>query len=197
MRLFLVRHGETTFNVTRVHQPFDSPLSELGKEQARLIGEKLREHSFAAVYISDMLRAKRTAEHILAHHPSVESEYRSELRERNSGVFMGSNYDIMDAEIVKQGIPFEEFRPEGGESWLDVQNRVARFFSEIKIKHPNQDVLFVAHAGVLRELLTHVFGLSHEEAGKYKISNASLSILEVSSEGKPHLAVFNDTSHLS
>mmetsp|Transcript_32302 Transcript_32302/g.102731 ORF Transcript_32302/g.102731 Transcript_32302/m.102731 type:complete len:92 (+) Transcript_32302:394-669(+) len=62
--IFLVRHGETTWNVTRTMQgqvSVESPLTERGEEQARVVAGPLQEAGVAALYSSDLLRVRPPA----------------------------------------------------------------------------------------------------------------------------------------
>src|ERR1700675_244272 len=91
VRLLLVRHGETVFNVTgRWQGQGDSPLTERGLAQARELGRALAHESIAAVYSSDLGRAMQTAREVAAPHGlDVQSELR--LREINVGGWTGKN----------------------------------------------------------------------------------------------------------
>ena len=64
--IYFARHGETSWNVKKMIQGIkDIPLNKKGEEQAMMIGEKLKNIKFDAVFSSDLIRAKRTAEIIL------------------------------------------------------------------------------------------------------------------------------------
>src|SRR5579872_7049036 len=87
--LYIVRHGETQWNVERrVQGQIDTPLTEHGKEQAKALGNLFKTIHFDAVFSSDLLRAQRTAELITLEKKLavVTSEL---LRERSFGSFEG------------------------------------------------------------------------------------------------------------
>src|ERR1700704_837420 len=87
-RIYVVRHGESLFNASENIEeypkegPYGSPLSEKGKDQARVLAKKLNSVNFAAVFSSDLSRAKQTAE-ILALERKLAHETRKTIRERS------------------------------------------------------------------------------------------------------------------
>ena len=60
--VYFVRHGESEANITPVYQPLGSPLSDKGRQQAKLIAERIAKVSFEALVVSPLFRAKETAE---------------------------------------------------------------------------------------------------------------------------------------
>jgi bisphosphoglycerate-dependent phosphoglycerate mutase len=71
--LFLIRHGETLLNAAKVLQGsgVDPPLSGVGREQARLVGERFANIHVDNVAASQLLRARETAQYISQHHPNA------------------------------------------------------------------------------------------------------------------------------
>ena len=98
MKIYLVRHGQSEGNLKNLwYGSSDLPLTELGREQARLAGQKLREVSFAACYASPLSRALDTAKLVM--------EGRSEplhivpdLREQHMGLFEPKSVPEIKAE---------------------------------------------------------------------------------------------------
>ncbi|KAG5643226.1 hypothetical protein DXG03_001310 [Asterophora parasitica] len=89
-RVYLVRHGETNENRNKIIQgQLDTSLNRLGREQARLVGEALKSIPFEIAFSSDLSRAAKTAEAILAHHPHLTLQKQVELRERHMGEMQG------------------------------------------------------------------------------------------------------------
>ena len=89
MTLILVRHGESEGNTRRIMQgSLDMPLTEAGREQARLVAARLASMPIAAVYSSPLSRAFETAQVIAAHH-AVDVQPIAGLREGGRGEAQG------------------------------------------------------------------------------------------------------------
>ncbi len=162
--LLLVRHGETDWNIQgRFQGQSDPPLNERGLAQARALALALAGEEVAAVYTSDLQRARQTAE-ILAQ--SLEAPLRVDprLREIHQGAWEG-----MVMEDIRRGYP-EEFErraadplasvPPGGESVRRVQERALQAVRDVLDRHPDEKVVLVSHGLVLALIRIHLLGLS-------------------------------------
>jgi len=174
MAILLVRHGQTVLNAARVIQWPDTPLSELGIEQARRVAARLRDFPVEQILVSDYARACMTADEIKSTTKAPTQTLLS-LRERNFGDLRGISYDELEDE------PFaEDYHPKNGESWPQFHERVSNAWSEIKAvaEHVQGDTVVVTHALVCHSLLErHVEPGPHVPAGA-SIQNTSLSIIE-------------------
>lgn len=95
MRLFLVRHGQTVANVEKRYVgPWETLLTELGKEQARAIAPILKDIKFQKVYSSNIGRAIETARLALDGREPIQTTY---LREFDEGTLMGKTIAERDA----------------------------------------------------------------------------------------------------
>lgn len=176
MALLLIRHGETDFNTGRVVQFPDTPLGEVGLAQAEALGASLRLRALRLVVASDYLRARMTAERIVAHTraPLVESPH---WRERNFGELRGRPYsEFGDLDIFAR-----DFLPPGGESWTDFDSRVDLAWSEL-IAHGDDgegDIAVVTHGLVLRSLLERVLDIGgHVVEPGITVANTSVTIVD-------------------
>ncbi|MGH2625947.1 MAG: histidine phosphatase family protein [Anaerolineales bacterium] len=162
--LVLVRHGETDWNIQgRFQGQSDPPLNERGLAQARTLALELAGEEVAAVYTSDLQRARQTAE-ILAEALGAPLRADLRLREIHQGVWEGM---VMDD--IRRRYP-EEFAqraadplastPPGGESVRRVQQRALGVVSEISARHPDEEVVVVSHGLVLALIRIHFLGLS-------------------------------------
>ena len=143
MKILLIRHGESEGNV--IHQINDDPLRIInltarGRAQAEAASATLSRMPFTHAYVSEFPRARQTAEILLRHHaclPTIDAR----INERRSGM---------------DGLPVEEFndlvrsdplriKPERGESFLDLMERVRSFLDEAAARHPEGKVLAVSH----------------------------------------------------
>jgi probable phosphoglycerate mutase len=195
--LYLVRHGQSISNAVRRFQGIqDVPLSDLGRRQAAAVGAALRSRSFAHVYASPLGRARHTAEIILTGR-SVPLTVVDELRELSLGDWEGRTVEEVRA---LPGDPYAqwvrdpvEHLPPGAEPLDAVQRRVLSAMNRIAAAHPDgEDVLVVAHGGVISAYLAHCLGLPLSGIWRLTLSNAS-----VSSVAPPRVLSLNDTAHLA
>jgi broad specificity phosphatase PhoE len=171
MEVVLVRHGETEWTRTRQHTGrTDLPLNEQGREQARLVGEALRERSFGLVLTSPLRRARETCE--LAGFGAVAQE-REELMEWDYGEYDGRTTAEIRAErpgwsLWRDGVP-------RGESPEDVGRRIDRIVAELRAAEV--DVLVFGHGHSLRVLAARWLGLAPADGRLFVLATATLSIL--------------------
>lgn len=197
-RLLLVRHGEVESNDARRYWGHrDVPLNAVGRDQAERLRDRLVGDHLAAVYSSDLSRARETAEIIAQLHraPVVQCP---ELREIAFGRFEGLTFDE-----VKTAFPEAEKhfggdatrRFPGGESLADLSARVGRFAERLEGLGADQTILVVGHGGSLRVLICLLLGLDVTRWWQLRVDRASLSIVETFTEGGV-LSLLNDVSHL-
>jgi probable phosphoglycerate mutase len=198
--LYITRHGETLWNVERRMQGYnDSELSELGRQQAGWLKEKLTGIPLDAVYSSPCSRAMRTAE-IICNEREIEITCEQGLIEIGLGAWEGKNIDAVARLYPEQSADFwnapTRFRPtEGGETFRQVQNRVAQAVAEIVQKHPHQNVLLVSHAVVLKTLMAFIEQTALDEYWQRPfLTQASLSVVKACN-GSFRIVLANDTSH--
>lgn len=196
MRLRLTRHGESVWNeVRRFQGTTDVPLSARGRAQARALGRALRGLRLAAAYVSPMRRARETAEIALegAGVPLIPME---ELRELSLGAWEG----CLAEEIMRRdGDPYRAWLrapvdcpPPGAEPLDAVRARVVRAVNRIAAAHPGgEDVLVVAHGGVISVYACHLLGCSFNQLWRLRVDNASVTTVQ-----PPRLVTLNDTRHL-
>src|SRR3989338_3353197 len=116
MKLILVRHGETHENVAGIMLGHGHvKLTDLGLEQAKKVGLRLKNEKIDTAYVSDLERTCATAAEILHFHPKIPVVYTKELRERNFGVYEGMKSDAVK-DLLKYVQKKREQKHEGGES---------------------------------------------------------------------------------
>ncbi|MDO8530103.1 MAG: histidine phosphatase family protein [bacterium] len=201
MKVIIVRHGQTDDNAKTIVSGggSDSALSAEGVNQAKKLGHWLKNEKIDVVYVSDQRRAIHTAEHILEHHPLLKIVKHKSLRERHYGEFEGKPDAIRDAAYEKSGLPFELFKPKGGESCVEVYGRVEKFFSKLSKKHKDDTVLIVGHGRTIGLLLLKIFDkpIHEENQSAHKPANTGVAILEIL-EGKPvKIHKLNSLEHLN
>lgn len=164
-RFYIVRHGESESNVTRnLAGHTDVKLTTNGKKQAKKRANDLRHISFSAVFSSDLLRAKETAE-ILALEHQIAIETQEVLRERFFGAFEGMNYDEYNVmadnlrEKIKHLTQEQQLAMRLGgevESNDELFSRMQVFLRETALAYPGKNVMIVCHGGIMREFLIRV-----------------------------------------
>lgn len=202
-RFYLIRHGETEWNVTgRWQGHTDIPLNEVGREQAALLAERLvaEERFFAGLYSSDLKRAWETAQ-IIGAAVGLKPQAVADLREIDMGAWSG----MTRAEIVRldsatlERLDMGEDLPRGGaESLTNLYNRASAALEAIAVAHPKGNVLITTHGGTARALIEHARTNGHAKwPWPYvSIGNTALSVIEQTSGGW-RVESANDMAHLA
>ena len=159
VRVYLVRHGETDWNVQKRVQGWgNSPLTELGVQQAKALGDYLSDTEFGAIYSSSSPRALQTAELIIGKR-ALNIIPEDELREINLGSWEGMFYSEIENLYPEQFDNFwnhpEKYVPLDGETYEALKRRVSCKIEEIAKKHQGKTILVVAHGVVIRTLYTY------------------------------------------
>ncbi|HEX6311321.1 MAG TPA: histidine phosphatase family protein [Acidimicrobiia bacterium] len=152
-RLLLVRHGESTWNVAgRWQGQADPPLSDLGERQAAAAAAALAPPP-DAVWSSDLARARRTAELLVAPHALAPVRLEARLRERDVGEWSG----LTRAEIEDRwpGWLSQRRAPAGFETDERLADRALAAIRDIAGAMPGATVIVVTHGGVIRTLERH------------------------------------------
>lgn len=199
-RIIAIRHGETSWNVdARIQGQLDIGLNDNGRWQARRVGEALAGEPISAVYSSDLSRAHATAEHVAQKIGVAVVPHRG-LRERSFGMFEGKTFDEIHAnwpehaQNWRKRIP-EWQPPEGGESLLELRARVTRTLQELAERHPGEQIVVVAHGGVLDALYRVATGQEVNSPRTWELPNGAINRLLWTHQGFT-LVGWSDTSHL-
>ena len=198
-RILAVRHGETAWNRdTRIQGHTDIALNEHGRWQAARLAQALREEPIHAIYASDLSRAFDTAQAVARLHGQP-VQRNPGLRERHFGRFEGRTWAELEtdwpaeAQAWRQRVP--DFAPAGGESLLQLQARVVDTVTELAARHPGEQVLVVAHGGVLDILYRAATRLELQAPRSWTLTNTAINRLLWSPEGLS-LVGWADTGHL-
>jgi broad specificity phosphatase PhoE len=198
--VILLRHGETEWNREGrwQGQAMDTQLTGQGREQARIVAHRLQSYPVDVIYCSDLSRALETAQivgQVLGKTPLLEPA----LRESDVGLWTGKTWAEITAgwpEQVAAMLAGEDVRRGDGESYGELQQRLAGALERIIARHPNQTVLVVSHGAALRSLVAHVLGASLAQMHRLAIGgNTAISIVQAQ-QGVTRLVSYNDTAHL-
>jgi len=199
-RIILIRHGETIWNRERRCQgSSDIPLSDIGQTQAEALAVALKNLPLAAVYSSDLVRARKTAEIVAAPH-RLQVAQDARLRELNQGELEGDSLKDLLAghpDLLKlwMNAPADVAMP-GGESMRSLQARAVRAIDDIVRQHPDQTAAVVAHNLCNLAIVCHYLSLDLNRFRALRMDNASIAELEFSGRQTVLLRI-NDTHHLN
>ncbi|HWG00437.1 MAG TPA: histidine phosphatase family protein [Trebonia sp.] len=184
--LWVVRHGESTWNALGLAQGYDdrAELTNRGLRQAAEVAKRFGDVAVRAIYASDLRRAQQTAAPLAAA-ARVPVVLDARLRERCLGVLEGTpaaangpsatGLDLDGGRLVDPDI-----RPEGGESVRDLYQRAAAFYDDLAagalpvVGDRDGDTIVVAHGGTLRVLRAYLSGIPVEQMGWPPLSNATV-----------------------
>ncbi|MFB3886082.1 MAG: histidine phosphatase family protein [Thermodesulfobacteriota bacterium] len=201
IRILLVRHGQTEFNLThRIQGRIDVPLNKEGKSQAHALALALKDEFLTAMYSSPLLRAMETARSIQAFHLSVPLFEEEGLTEMDVGELDGmqaGDWALQHQEFYKawQATPSRLKMP-GGESLREVQIRALDTLERItKPYPPGSTLLLCSHNFVNRTIICHALGLPLDRFRDFQQDVATLNVL-YKRDGQLLAEVLNDVSHL-
>ena len=162
MKIYLIRHGETDWNLQQLLQgSADIPLNQNGLELARVTAQGLKDVPFDLIYTSPLKRARQTAE-ILKGERDIPLIEEPRLREICFGIYEGyccspENYSIPDPAFMKFFTdPGNYIPPEGAESIAQLCQRTTEFLHEVADNPENADrtILFSSHGAAVKGLLS-------------------------------------------
>jgi Fructose-2,6-bisphosphatase len=174
MKLYVVRHGQTDWNLDhKVQGITDIELNDLGRNQAYELQELIKDIEIDIVISSPLLRAKETAEILVDGKLLVLLDDR--LTERSWGDNEGKSIDEVDrinCWNVSLNVDTNNI-----EKLHDFMNRVSSFIEEIKLVYSNKNVLIVAHSAVVR-VVHYLLEEIPEDGNLSKINIPNLRVLE-------------------
>ena len=175
MRIILIRHGQPQQHSDRIFLgQTDMPLSERGREEATMAGEKLLQFGARPdrIHTSDLLRARETSEIIATSLGGVPIISDPGFRELDMGIWDGELIEDIKSrypdEYARRGKDMMSYRIPGGENFHDLRERVTKAFQRIlREETPDSkpsggcsDLVIVSHLGVIHTLLAQ---LTHED----------------------------------
>ncbi len=199
-RIYLVRHGESTWNAQRRWQGVaDPPLSEAGVEQAGRLARRLRSAGLAAVYASPLQRALQTAR-IVAEACGLAPRVVEGLREVSFGEWEGLPAEEVERRygplLSRWWVRPDLVRIPGAEDLEEARRRVMEAVGDVAAAHPQAAVAVVAHGGVNRLVLLTLLGAPLASYWRLQQSNGCVNVVDVA-RGGGRVLVVNDTDHLA
>jgi broad specificity phosphatase PhoE len=188
--IWLVRHGQTDWNLEgRLQGQLDVPLNDTGLEQARLLAESMRGKVFDALFSSDLLRARQTAE-IISSVIGLPITFDRRLREISQGEVEGMLFsDVIlkfeNALADRSRNPVDSRLP-GGESVAELASRFKDCMDDIVCLKVKKPVLVVAHGLAIATILCQARDYPMETVYSHIQENATAEIIEWSLNNKSH-----------
>ncbi len=187
--IYLVRHGESEGNAGFSHEKSDlgSKLTDNGLKQTYRRKISLSHIHFDAVFSSDLIRAKRTAEIISEERELVVQTVRA-IRERESSRYLENYPDKTNDQLLKEmGDKLKDLDDKGKmqfkltpdmESPEESAIRLITFLREIAVVYPGKTILVVNHGNVMRSFLTHIGWAKFDELPTGAIQNTGYIVLQ-------------------
>lgn len=205
LQVYLVRHGETEWNVARrIQGQSDSQLTAQGEQQAYQVAYRVKTLGITHIFTSDLGRTRRTTEIIAqsCHHCEVVED--PNLRELNMGVLEMRDIDTLSAQEEAWRKQLVDGTPDGripeGESMAEMATRMHRVLDRCLALPPGSRPLLVSHGMALGCLLSTILGLPASAERRLRLRNCSLSRIDY--QQSPWLAsgwvveTAGDVSHL-
>lgn len=197
MKLVLIRHGQTDWNLAqRLQGHSEIPLNATGRDQASALARRLSNQSFDLIYTSDLERAMETATILAGGKKEVKTDPR--LREINFGAWEGLTYDEIKQKYPEKLALWENDvyhnAPPNGETVEQLTKRIKLALDDLNANH-NRTLMVVAHGGALQSMVCLALNLSPRMYWQFQLSPASLSEISFYPAGAM-INLWNDTSHL-
>jgi len=200
MKLIITRHAQTSWNKenpTRLQGIKDTVLSKEGKEQAKKLALRLKDHNIELVFTSPSKRTLETAKEIKKFHPKAEIIIDNDLKELDFGILEG----LTDQEIQEKykeiwGAREKDkfnYKIPGGESYAETEARALRVLN--KIMKTKKDAVIVAHATINKLFFKKLLKKSLKEISKNFFNNTSVSIFNIK-DNDIFVEEFNCDKHL-
>lgn len=201
-RLYLIRHGETEWNATsKVQGTTDTKLNEKGLIQAEQVAKRLADENITAIYTSSLTRAKQTAERI-SQKLNIEATELHNFREICLGPWQGLTIDEIKENYSEHYRIYREepaeFNMPGAETFLQVAERFCNEINNIITENKGGSIAIVSHGAAIKAAVISILGIDIAHYNKFRIDNASISILQFSEKfyGGVSVQCLNDICHL-
>jgi broad specificity phosphatase PhoE len=195
---FLIRHaacqgvGQTLWGRTP-----GICLNDKGARQAQCLADRFRNMTLNAIYSSPLERAQQTAT-ALAEGMKLDVKTSDAANEINFGEWTGKTFDELSSD--ERWRHFNNHRSvtiiPGGESFLEVQNRIVKELETLALQHGEAHVAIISHADVIRAAIAYFSAIPIDLIERFEISPCSVSVVAVDA-GKATLLTLNNTGELT
>jgi broad specificity phosphatase PhoE len=179
-QIYIVRHGETVANTLGLLSgQSETPLTETGQWQAKLLGRRLADVAFTRIFVSDLGRVVATAEVVAAHHPNVAFEQHRALRECSWGEWEKQPFARFNEERSHHSGDIFDFKPAGGESLRELKDRATEFVGSVLAPFDEGTHLIVAHSVINKALICNLLNRPWTELSTLNQRNTCVNIIQI------------------
>lgn len=185
LKIYIARHGQNVDNKDNILNGCrDYPLTDLGREQAKELAEKIKESGivFDYIYSSPLIRALETAVIISGTLGGPRPITEKLLLERDFGIMTGktkSEIEVLCApDLFKaQGITYFT-DPEGGETFPETMDRAGKLLEKLSLKHKEGNILLVCHGDIGKIIYAKYYNLDWQTGlSEFHLGNCDLVLL--------------------
>jgi len=200
MQIHFIRHGQTNWNEERrVQGQTNSVLTDLGKQQASNLNEKMLAEGFDKVYCSSSTRTRQTADCLFAG-SNLDIDYWDSLREIHLGPWEGQLYADIEIHSPESYEHFWStphlFDVAGAETFADIQKRGVDAVQDIVENHPNQKIALVSHGAIIKSILSFFEGRHLSKLWDApQMHNCAHSIVEFDADGNASILQYADVAY--
>jgi broad specificity phosphatase PhoE len=179
-KFIMVRHGESEGNRERRFTiSSEVGLTELGVRQAHEAARRIARRFKPRIVVSSPFRRARHTGEIIAGELNLPIQTLQGLHERDLGCLKGHSYDDLRT-LVSKDRSYDpargwSWKPEGGESYEDVRERVMTAVDELLQRYPREEIVVVSHGGVMLSVWAHIIGQWH---GAHLPPNCGIVLIE-------------------
>lgn len=194
-KIFLVRHGEVANANERCYNGhYNVNLSPEGLRQMMSVADRLKDKPIKAVYSSDLQRTVKGAK-IIAERHSIKPIAIKELRELNYGIWEGKRLEdirnLYPDDVLDRYNNIENHRIQGGETLLEMKERVLSSINTIIDRHKRDNVVIVSHGGVNRIVLLWSLNMAVKDFYRIQQDYAALNIVNFYNNGSSIVELMN------
>lgn len=201
-KVYLVRHGETEWNaLSKVQGNMDTELNDMGIKQAEFVAVRLAKENIDVLYTSNLKRAKATAQKI-AEQAKIEVKELHDFREICLGPWEGLTIKEINERYTEHYKIYREspkdFNMPGAETFLQVSERFCNAINNIIVQNIDKKIVIVSHGAAIKAAIINILGIDISHYNKFRIDNASISILNFSDNYHSRVVVecLNSTCHI-
>lgn len=194
-KFFLIRHGEVANNADKCYNGHnDVDLSAEGLSQMEAIADRLKTEPIKAVYCSDLIRTVKGGR-IIAEKHSLKIISLQKLRELNYGRWDGKKLDdikrLYPKELKARYDDIVNYRIQGGETLIELNNRILQVIKDIINKHKGESIAVVSHGGVNRIILLWALNIDLKNFHRIQQNYAALNIVNFYDNGNVIVELMN------